>query len=266
MFFHLHKKGAIKESSDLSDWNEELVTVYNEIKEIEGRNPSLIDQLRSLEGKFTRDEFDGFRKEFNVLKKKSDPTIEEKTRKASLLVYLNKTCFNGLYRENSKGEFNVPYGRYENPNILDEANIRAVSVALRSGNTTIKRRDFQESSELAQPLDFVYFDPPYLPISETASFTSYTHSEKGNFDFSQQMRLAGVFEKLAGNGVFVLLSNSHHEEIRKLYQGVKDRLEEAKAPCVVNIETVSAARYISCKGDGRKPVLEYAIQAVPIQD
>lgn len=241
VFFYLYNKGLINSNSFLSDVNKELVNVYNEIKQ---RPKPLIVQLKTLEDKYSSELFYQFRIEYNELKIKESSTAKEKTRKAALLIYLNKTCFNGLYRENKSGGFNVPFGDYENPRILDEPNILAVSTALK--NTTISKKDFADCLKHAKEGDFVYFDPPYHPMSETASFTSYS---EGDFGFDEQKRLSEVFSKLTEKKVLVLLSNSSHDEIKKLYE----RIEGAY------LNTVNASRYISCKGSGRKPVLEYAI-------
>ena len=132
--------------------------------------------------------------------------------RAARIIYLNKTCFNGLYRENSRGQFNVPMGRYKNPTICDEVNLRSASLSLRSAQLSI--RSFEEASYLAKEGDLVYFDPPYLPISSTSDFTSYFRIGFGLMDHE---RLAETCRALATSGVHVIVSNSYTEETCKMY-------------------------------------------------
>jgi DNA adenine methylase len=144
-------------------------------------------------------------------------------------IYLNRTCFNGLFRVNKKGVFNVPFGKYTNPTICDEENLRAVSAVLRKTSATITALDFEKTVFAAKRGDAVYFDPPYAPASETANFTSYT---AGGFGPADQERLRDVARKLIDRGVHVLLSNSDTPFVRELYKGFK--LEEVQAPRRVN--------------------------------
>lgn len=241
VFFYLYNKGLIRSKAYLSDVNKELVNAYNEIKT---RPEKLIEELKTLEGKYSVELFRVYRSEYNTLKKQKNSKIIQRTRKAALLIYLNKTCFNGLYRENSKGEFNVPFGDYQNPRILDEMNIRAVSAALEKA--TISKRDFSYCTREAHEGDFVYFDPPYVPISETASFTSYS---EGDFTLKDQEKVAKAFSILTQKGVKVLYSNSYSEKVREIFDGIDGAI----------FNTVSASRFINCNGNGRGPVLEYAI-------
>ena len=241
VFFYLYNKGSIRSNSYLSDINNELVNAYSIIKL---RPEKLIEELKGLQDEQSLELFMERRSEYNSLKKQDRVTMREKTRKAALLICLNKTCFNGLYRENSKGEFNVPFGDYKNPRILDEPNIRAVSVALK--NTSISTKGFASSVKSAKEGDFVYFDPPYVPISQTASFTCYT---KGDFSLDDQAKLADVFAKLTEKGVSVLYSNSKSEKVKELFEAIDGAV----------LNTVSASRFINCNGNGRGPVLEYAI-------
>jgi DNA adenine methylase len=124
-------------------------------------------------------------------------------RRTALLIFLNKTCFNGLFRVNSQGLFNVPFGRYKNPNICDEENLTAVSRVLKTAH--IECCDFSECLKAAGSKSFVYFDPPYRPISKTSNFTSYI---KNGFDDEEQKRLKIVFDKLNKLGAYIMLSNS----------------------------------------------------------
>jgi len=143
-----------------------------------------------------------------------DPLKLATSARAARLIYLNRTCFNGLYRVNKKGVFNVPFGRYTNPTICDEESLRAVAAVLRE--TPVSSADFAKTVETAHRGDVVYFDPPYVPLSATASFTAYT---AGGFGLADQERLRNVAKKLAARGVHVLLSNSDTPLVRKLYTG-----------------------------------------------
>lgn len=136
--------------------------------------------------------------------------------KASRIIYLNKTCFNGLFRVNSQGQFNVPFGKYKNPNILDDAVLRAVSKYLNNNDITILNTDFQQAVKNAKKGDFVYFDPPYDPVSDTASFTGY---DINGFDKNEQKRLKEVFIDLTNRGCNVMLSNSLTPFTESLYEG-----------------------------------------------
>ena len=151
--------------------------------------------------------------------------------KVSRLIFLNKTCFNGLYRVNSKGKFNVPVGRYVNPNIVNKENLFEVSRVLQSKDISIKCQDFEDALKGVGDEDFVYLDPPYQPVSTTASFTSYTDSD---FDFSDQERLYAKFKALDKKGVKVLLSNSRSDEIIELFNEFSDGIIEINANRFIN--------------------------------
>ena len=162
-------------------------------------------------------------------------------QRAARLIYLNKTCYNGLYRVNSKGQFNVPLGRYVNPPILDADNLRVVQEALRGA--TIRVAHFRQTVAVAKAGDFVYFDPPYDPVSETAYFTSYTH---GAFGPKDQEELAAVFAELAARGCRVMLSNSDTVFVRRLYARF-------------DIRTVQARRNINSRADRRGRINEVVV-------
>ena len=151
--------------------------------------------------------------------------------KVSKLIFLNKTCFNGLYRVNSKGKFNVPLGKYINPNIVNKESLLAVSETLQSKEVSIKCQDFERALKNAVSGDFVYMDPPYHPVSETASFTSYT---EGDFDYKDQERLYAKFKALDRKGVKVLLSNSKSPEILDLFEEFSDGIIEINANRFIN--------------------------------
>ncbi|WP_251949309.1 DNA adenine methylase [Thermococcus argininiproducens] len=169
-------------------------------------------------------------------------------RLASLLLYLNKTGYNGLYRENRKGEFNVPFGRYKNPTIVDEERLRKVSEVLK--RLEIYNEDFTYILTVARPGDLVYFDPPYHPISKTANFTSYS---KDDFTQKDQERLRDVCIELHEMGVYFILSNSHAQPVRELYEGIKE----------FEVITVYANRAINSKADKRGKIAEILVTNVP---
>ena len=156
---------------------------------------------------------------------------------------MNKTCFNGLYRVNREGRFNVPYGKYKNPRINDEGNLRNVSEVLQ--RISIECIDFKKGLRTAKKGDLVYLDPPYQPISETSAFTSYTSDM---FDEKAQERLAKTFFELTDRGCLVLESNSDTERIRELYNYDDAHIHEVMAPRVIN-----------CKPSGRGPITELVI-------
>ncbi len=169
---------------------------------------------------------------------------DELIAQAARIIYLNRTCYNGLFRENSQGGFNVPFGRYKNPRICDHENLHAVAQALKKAR--VGARPFESVLKHAEPGDFVYFDPPYHPVSKTASFTSYA---KGGFGEAAQRRLAEVFGQLSEKGVKVLLSNSKTDFIQELYCGQGYVLEE-----------VLANRRVNSRSDRRGKVSEFLIR------
>lgn len=163
------------------------------------------------------------------------------THKTALLIFLNKTCFNGLYRENRKGKFNVPHGRYSNPTICDAATLRAASKALHY--VTISSGSFIEAVAKAKAGDFVYFDPPYYPLNPTSSFTSYSVDD---FSADDQRRLKECIDELTKRGVKVALSNSDTPFIRELYKDYRQ-------------EFVMAGRAINSVGTKRGKVREIVV-------
>jgi DNA adenine methylase len=164
------------------------------------------------------------------------------TEQAARLVYLNRTCFNGLYRVNSRNVFNVPFGRYKNPRIVDAENLRLVSEALTGAQIGVQ--DFRATAKVARKGDFVYLDPPYDPVSETAKFTSYT---KGSFGREDQEELAALYRELDRRGCLVMLSNSNTLFVRELYRGFDVRTD------------VMARRSINSQADKRGLVSEVVV-------
>ena len=145
--------------------------------------------------------------------------------RASRLIYLNKTCFNGLFRVNSSGAFNSPFGRYKNPNIVNEQVLRAVSGYLNTSRVDLYSEDFSITLARVQPGSFVYLDPPYDPVSDTASFTGY---QKDGFDRNEQLRLKQCCDELTRRGIQFLLSNSATDFIKELYRGYDITVVRAK--------------------------------------
>jgi DNA adenine methylase len=180
------------------------------------------------------------------------PDFEQRSKieRAARTIFLNRTCYNGLYRLNRKGQFNAPFGYYKNPLICDPANLRLVSAALR--NVELCVGDFSNVLQRAEPGDLVYFDPPYVPMSATASFTHYTGQTFGPDD---QRRLAEVFAELGARGVYVMLSNSSTPLTRELY-----------AAHATSSSVVYASRKINCDGSKRGHVEELIVCSYPTAD
>jgi DNA adenine methylase len=221
------------ENSFINDYNPELTNLYNIIK----TKPSeLIDELK---GHINSSEYyydmRALDRDESSYKKLSD------VKKASRFIYLNKSGFNGLYRVNKKGQNNVPYGRYSDPKYLDEINIKACSCLLQS--TTITTGDFENIKEHIKKGDFIYLDPPYVPLNATSSFTSYT--DKG-FDEDMQFRLKELCDYIDGVGAYFMLSNSYTDFILELYKDY-------------DIKTVEANRALNCKASGRGKVNEVLV-------
>ena len=242
VFFYIVKNYNPKKCI-ISDINSDLINTYKAIKK---DFDELIEELSKIKDDFynSKNKSDFYytkRDEFNKLKKDKENHL---IYQSALFLFLNKTCFNGLYRVNKKDEFNVPFGKYKNPKIYDEDNLRKISKLLQ--NTKILNQDFEKAVKDAKKGDFVYFDPPYVPLSKTSDFTSYT---KMDFGLEDQKRLAKVVNKLAKKGCYVMESNSSSDEIKTIFEGYEN----------LNIYTIKAPRYISCKSDSRKPVKESVI-------
>lgn len=188
----------------VSDLNSDLVLAYVTIRD---RVEELISSLQNHAKNYHKNPDSYY---YGVRQSEPKSQIE----KVSRLLFLNRTCFNGLYRVNSKGKFNVPLGRYANPNIVNEENLFAVSHNLRSKKIQISCRDFSAVLGDAKKNDLVYFDPPYQPVSKTANFTSYTNKD---FTYKDLENLVAVSEKLADKGCNVLHSNSNSKEVRALF-------------------------------------------------
>lgn len=200
LFFALYRKRRIRLAL-LSDVNAELMDTYCAVKT---HVEHVIELLRNYP----------YDSDFYYRLRSFDPNTLPLPERAARMIYLNRTCYNGLYRVNRKGQFNVPFGRYKNPRILDEKNLRAVARALRKAE--LLTASFESVLDRAQPGDFVYFDPPYAPVSKTADFTSY-HAD--GFGPDHQRKLFEIAKELMNRGVYVLLSNSATDFIYELYAG-----------------------------------------------
>ena len=188
----------------ISDLNSDLVLAYTTIRD---RVDDLITSLKNHEKNYQKDSQSYY---YSVRENNPRSQIE----KTSRLLFLNRTCFNGLYRVNRKGKFNVPLGKYTNPNIVNEENLRSVSDVLQASRVSIECRDFEAVLRTAKKGDLVYFDPPYQPVSETANFTSYTNK---NFSYDDLNRLVDLCINLDEKGCNVLLSNSDSKEVSDLF-------------------------------------------------
>jgi len=253
LFFFLKSRYKIRKSY-LIDNNRDLILAYKVIK----KHPEkLLKKLSLLEKKYLRenelkraDFYYHVRDAYNrqLLGFDYEKFSEQWIERTGSLIFLNKTCFNGLYRLNAKGDYNVPHGRYKNPKIYDPDNIQKVSKALLA--TKIIYGDFSKCSRYAQKGTLVYFDPPYRPISLTSNFTGYT---KKGFSDNDQIRLANLCKELADKGVYILLSNSDPAAGNK-----KDKFFE-NIYNGFNIERVFANRMINCNGEKRGRIQELLI-------
>lgn len=227
-------------NAHLSDTNEELISTYRVIKE----SP---EELISLLSIFQR-EYDLAVDKSAYFYKKREWRPADRIGSAGRLIFLNKTCYNGLYRVNSKGEFNVPFGRYKNPRILNSDGIQGVSQALKTTKAELNCIDYKDALGSCRKADFVYLDPPYQPPSKTSNFTDYT---PGGFSEKDQEELALEFGKLVDRGCTVLLSNSDTALTRHLYR---------------DFETTKVAvnRPINSIGTGRKGYKELIVLGRPL--
>ena len=202
MFNLLTKKPQL--SCNVSDFNSDLILAYVTIRD---KLEKLIESLENHSKNYHKNSTEYY---YEVRKQEPKQQIE----KVSRLLFLNKTCFNGLYRVNKKGQFNVPLGRYTNPNIVNKENLTAVSKILQSKKIKISCRDFEAVLGDAKKGDLVYFDPPYQPVSSTANFTSYTHRDFTEEDLE---RLAKLADQLHSKGCYVLLSNSNSKTVKDFF-------------------------------------------------
>lgn len=228
LYWDLQPKSAV-----LSDVNLRLMKTWRAVRSC---TEDLVERLREMPNT----------PEFH--QRMRDKDIDAETDEAEIaawFIYLNKTSFNGLYRVNKKGGFNAPFGKYKNPAICDEETLLACGKALREARVSLDNRFFDLSAGDASKGDFVYFDPPYVPLTESASFTAY---DSGGFDHNDQVRLRDLALRLKAKGVRVVLSNSDTPVVRELYKGSE-----------FLIHSVSAKRAINCQAGKRGPVGEVIV-------
>ncbi len=236
VFFEMFSNGTLADKEIyLFDINKELINTYQVVK---NRHQELIEKLEEFKSKHSKE----FYYEVRSWDKLDNFQEMDSIIKAARFIYLNKTCFNGLYRVNKKGFFNTPIGSYKNPNIADIKSIKNANCALQ--NCTIENYDFAEVLKYAKKGDFIYFDPPYYPLNTTSKFTSYSEFE---FLEKEQERLFEVFYELDKRGCFVALSNSDTKFIKDLYKNF-------------DINFINANRFINSKSNGRGKISEVLVR------
>ena len=233
VFFHLQPRGLF-ERYVLSDANAELVNLYQVVRD---QPDALLDCLRDHAARHSADYYYTVR----ALDRDAAWAGASPLERAARMLYLNRTCYNGLWRVNGRGHFNVPLGRYRTPDIYRPEKIHAASQALQAA--TLTAQPFDAVLDRAQPGDFVYFDPPYVPVSQTANFTGYSADSFGE---AEQRHLAEVFAALAAQGCRVMLSNSDTPLVHELYADFR-------------IEKVAARRAINSKAGRRGQVYEVVV-------
>lgn len=254
MFFFLKEHYKIKESI-LLDINKELIMAYQVLK---NDHKSLIDLLNDIGENHLKKDEEGRKKNYYLIRDIYNSEIldfdfenynSQWIERTGYLIFMNKTCFNGLFRQNKKGEFNVPFGLYKNPKICDETNINLVNQALM--NTEIFCSDFIDSERYINEGAFVYLDPPYRPLTKTSNFTNYSKDGFNDFD---QVKLAYFYKKMDQMGAYLMLSNSDpkNEDITdeffdKIYKGYQ-------------IDRVSAKRNINRDASGRGVINELIVR------
>lgn len=232
VYFYLHRNNMLPDEACLYDNNKELVNTYKVVR----------DDLDNLIECLATHKLNHSKEYYYKIRDLDRSTVElSNIEKAARTIYLNKTGFNGLFRVNSKGYFNVPIGSYKNPQILNEDLLRAASKALQ--NTIIEVKDFREASKLGRKGDFFYFDPPYDPVSKTANFTNYTANA---FLSEDQVDLANAYKMLTNRGCYCMLSNSYTPFILKLYSDFQ-------------IREVIANRAVNSKGNARGGIKEVVV-------
>jgi DNA adenine methylase len=212
----------------LSDRNPDLIVVYEALRSDVEAVIDVLDRLRKHHSE---------KQYYRVRSEKPKSQAE----RAARIIYLNKTGYNGLYRVNRSGEFNVPFGRYKKPNICDEPNLRAAGAALEGVEILVE--DFEAVCSRAKKKDAVYLDPPYVPVSRSANFTAYHHDP---FGMDEHRRLARVFAHLEKKRVHAVLSNSYTPETKKLYENFE-------------CEIVRVSRMINSRGSARGPIKELLV-------
>jgi DNA adenine methylase len=235
VFFDLQNKNLV-----INDFNSELINTYKVVK-------NHVDELIGLLEEHKANNDKEYYYQLRELDRNGKLELMSDVERAARFIYLNKTCFNGLFRVNSQNQFNVPYGNYKNPNIVNEDVLRVDSRYLNSTNIKILNMDFELATKDAKKGDFIYFDPPYAPVTEDKnSFVGYTLN---GFSYEEQKRLRNLFVELDNRGCKVMLSNSSVESIHELYENYSD-----------TTEIIKANRAINSKGNGRGKVDEVLIK------
>ncbi len=255
LFFYLQDKYKINETY-ISDTNKDLILLYRTVKE---NLNELLKQLLIISNKYHAITIEEERVEYfykireiyneGISESSYQNLTKESTGRATQLIFLNRICFNGLYRVNSKGLFNVPFGKYKNPAIYNEKILREASQLLK--NTIIKCSNYQNMPKEFLTNSLIYFDPPYRPLSHTSSFTAYN---KSNFNDSNQIELANYYKKISENkNLYLILSNSDPKNSNKNDNFFDDLYNE------FNIYRVSASRIINSKSQGRGKITEILV-------
>lgn len=221
--------GVKPKKAVINDVNEQLINVYRQLK----ADPrAVIKAVKAIDEQVCNKEF------YLLMRQKYNEKIQKKeldAECAGMMIWINKHCFNGLYRVNNKGLFNVPYNNKELGKSIDEANLMSIGYYLKESDVDIRCEDFEKACENVVANDFVYFDSPYIPVSETASFTDYT---KDGFSYDDHVRLAELFKRLDAKGAKVMLSNHNVDLVYELYDGY-------------NIEAVDVKRMINSDASKR---------------
>ena len=223
LFFYILTRQN-KQRCNISDLNSDLITTYITIRD---KVDELVSSLKNHEKHYQKDP-----KTYYYAIRQNNP--KDSIERASKLLFLNRTCFNGLYRVNSKGMFNVPLGSYTKPKIVNEENLRAVNNILQSQDISIRYRDFADILDDVRKNDLVYFDPPYQPISATASFTSYTSND---FTTNDLDRLYVLCQKLDSKGCKVMLSNSDSEKVFEMFSHKPWKICKVSAMRAINSDS-----------------------------
>jgi DNA adenine methylase len=260
VFFDLHGRGLLTgHDVTLTDNNADLIACYQSVRDCPEQVIGELGRLAAGHARRGAQHYYEIRNDrFNPMRaslSRNGGDIRYSAEVAAMFIYLNRTGYNGLFRLNSDAEFNVPAGRYANPRICDQANLRQVASALARPGLSLGRVPFDRAVESAGPGDFLYFDPPYAPLSKTARFTAYT---AGGFTADDQRRLRDVAVMLARRGCHVLISNSTAPDISLLYEDDGD-VKAAGLRC----HRIPARRSINSNGGRRGLVDEYLITNVP---
>lgn len=236
LFFDVKPEKAV-----INDHNENLILTYESIRDDLSNLIDILEIHKENNEKIGKEYY----LEIRELDRSDKINELSKTEKAARLMYMLRVDFNGLYRVNSKNQFNVPYGRYKNPKIVDKELLTSINYYLNEQDIQIMSGDFEKAVENTQVGDFVYFDPPYIPLTETRSFTSYTQD---GFTYDDQVRLRDVFAMLTEKGVKAMLSNSSTDAVFDLYKDKKFHIIENEV-----------THMISAKSSSRKKINEVII-------